>query len=173
MKALLQRVTSASVTVIEDGRSHEAGRVGPGLVVFVAVERGDGPADVRYIAAKVCDLRVFEDPLAPDRRMTRSMREHGGGVLIVSNFTLAADCRRGRRPSFDRAAPPDVARPIYEAVVRAIETAGVQVAAGHFQATMQVALVNDGPVAVWLDSRQRAGAAGASPDASPGTSHAV
>jgi D-tyrosyl-tRNA(Tyr) deacylase len=154
MKALLQRVASASVTVAGHDAPRRVGQIGAGLLVFIAVERDDGPRDVGYVAGKVCELRVFEDPALPDRRMTRSVTEMGGDVLVVSQFTLAADCRRGRRPSFDRAAPPDEARPVYDALVRAIGGAGVRVATGEFQAAMQVELVNDGPVTFWLDSRK-------------------
>ena len=150
MKALLQRVSSARVTVAGPHQPRRVGQIGVGLLVFLAVERDDGLQDIRYVASKVCELRVFEDPAQPERRMTRSVVEIGGDVLVVSQFTLAADCRRGRRPSFDRAASPDVARPAYDAVVQAISGAGVRVATGEFQASMQVELVNDGPVTFWI-----------------------
>ena len=147
MRAVVQRVTSAAVTV--GGRA--VGAIAHGLLVFVGVEKDDGPADVEYIAGKVGALRVFEDDA---HHMNRSVHEVGGAVLVVSQFTLAADCRRGRRPSFDAAAPPDVARPLYEDVVRALQAAGLSVATGEFQAMMQVSLVNDGPVTLLLDSRK-------------------
>ena len=147
MRAVVQRVISASVTVGE----RTVGAIGPGLLVFVGVEKNDGPADADYIAAKVSALRVFEDDA---RHMNRSVHEAGGSVLVVSQFTLAADCRKGRRPSFDDAAAPGVAKPLYEAVVRALQSAGLTVATGEFQAMMQVSLVNDGPVTLLLDSRK-------------------
>jgi len=120
--------------------------------VFVGVEREDGPADVDYIAGKVRDLRVFEDEA---HHMNRSLQDVGGAVLVISQFTLAADCRKGRRPSLDAAAAPQLAKPLYEDVVRALRNTGLTVATGEFQATMQVALVNDGPVTLLLDSRRR------------------
>ena len=123
--------------------------------MFVGVERGDGPADVNYIAAKIRELRVFEDPAGPSRHLNLSIGDVGGSVLVVSQFTLAGDCRKGRRPSFDQAAPPDVARPLYEDVVRELRSGGINMATGEFQATMQVSLVNDGPVTLLLDSRKR------------------
>lgn len=147
MRAVVQRVTSAAVTV--DART--VGSIGRGLLVFVGVEQDDGPADAAYIAGKIRDLRIFEDDA---RHMNRSLADTGGAVLVVSQFTLAADCRKGRRPSFDRAAAPGVARPLYEDVVRRLRDDGLVVATGEFQAMMQVALVNDGPVTILLDSRK-------------------
>lgn len=154
MRAVLQRVREARVTVGD----RVTGAIGHGLLVLLGVERGDGPQDVTYIVGKIRDLRVFErdDDDGTRRRMDLSVADVGGGVLVVSQFTLAADCRRGRRPSFDRAAPPDVARPLYEAVVSALAGGGLTVATGEFQADMQVALVNDGPVTLLLDSRESA-----------------
>jgi D-aminoacyl-tRNA deacylase len=152
MRAVVQRVSSAAVTV--DART--VGAIGHGLLVFVGVEREDGPPDAEYVAGKIRELRVFEDPADPERsHMNRSVRDVGGSVLIVSQFTLAGDCRRGRRPSFDQAAAPDIAKPLYEAVIRALQVSGLQVATGEFQAMMQVSLVNDGPVTMLLDSRKR------------------
>ena len=124
-------------------------------MVLVGVERDDGPADVSYLAAKVRDLRIFEDPGDSTRHLNRSVRDSGGSVLVVAQFTLAGDCRKGRRPSFDEAAPPAVARALYEDVVRELRSAGLNVATGEFQAMMQVSLVNDGPVTLLLDSRKR------------------
>jgi D-aminoacyl-tRNA deacylase len=145
MRAVVQRVSSARVTV--DDRT--VGEIARGLLVFIGVEQRDGPADVEYIARKIRELRIFEDDA---RHMNRSVEEVGGSVLAVSQFTLAADCRKGRRPSFDEAAPPHVARPLYEDVVRELRRAGLTVATGEFQAMMQVSLVNDGPVTLLLHS---------------------
>lgn len=151
VRAVVQRVASAEVTV--EGES--VGRIGRGLLVFVGVERDDGARDAEYIARKVCDLRVFEHPSDPRQNFHRSVHEVGGSVLVVSQFTLAGDCRKGRRPSFDAAAAPDLARRLYEDVVGTIQSAGLAVATGRFQAAMQVALVNDGPVTLLLDSKKR------------------
>ncbi len=148
MRAVVQRVLSAKVTV--DDRT--VGEIGQGLLVLVGVEQGDGPADVEYIARKIRELRVFEDEA---RHLNRSVQDVGGSVLVVSQFTLAADCRKGRRPSFDEAAPPRIAKPLYEDVVRELQANGLQVATGEFQAMMLVSLVNDGPVTLLLDSRKR------------------
>jgi D-tyrosyl-tRNA(Tyr) deacylase len=131
------------------------GEIGRGLLVFVGVEQGDGPADVQYLATKIRDLRVFEDPSDPSRHVNLSVQDVGGTVLVVSQFTLAGDCRKGRRPSFDQAAPPQVARPLYEEVVRELRSSGITTATGEFQAVMQVSLVNDGPVTLLLDSRKQ------------------
>jgi D-tyrosyl-tRNA(Tyr) deacylase len=151
MRAVVQRVSSAAVTVGE----REAGKIARGLLVFVGVERGDGPADVQYIAGKVRELRVFEDPADPAKRLNRSVQDVGGSVLVVSQFTLAGDCRKGRRPSFDEAEAPLVARPLVDDVIRDLRTAGVVVESGEFQAMMQVSIVNDGPVTLLLDSRKK------------------
>jgi D-tyrosyl-tRNA(Tyr) deacylase len=148
MRAVLQRVASAAVTVGE----RTVGRIGHGLLSLVGVESGDGPADAQYIAGKIAALRVFEDD---EHHMNRSIQDVDGAVLVVSQFTLAADCRKGRRPSFDAAARPEIAKPLYEDVVRELEGRGVRVSTGEFQAAMQVALVNDGPVTLLLDSRKR------------------
>ena len=150
MRAVVQRVSSASVTVAD----RVVGRIDRGLLVFVGVEKGDGPADVRYIAGKIRDLRVFEDPAEESRHLNRSVQDVGGAVLVVSQFTLNADCRKGRRPSFDNAAAPQLARPLCEDVVRELQSYGLDVSTGEFQATMQISLVNDGPVTLLLDSRR-------------------
>ena len=148
MRAVVQRVSAARVAVGD----RTVGEIAHGLLVFVGVEQGDGPADVQYIAGKIRDLRVFEDDA---HHLNRSIQDVGGAVLVVSQFTLAADCRKGRRPSFDDAAPPQIARPLYEDVVRDLRAQGLDVATGEFQAMMQVSLVNDGPVTLLLDSRKR------------------
>ena len=147
MRAVVQRVTSAKVTVGE----RVTGEIGPGLLVLLGVDQGDGPADLQYIASKVRDLRIFADA---DGKMNQSVLDVQGGVLVVSQFTLSGDARNGRRPSFASAAPPQIARALYEEVVRELQSSGLQVATGEFQAMMQVSLVNDGPVTILLDSRK-------------------
>ena len=153
MRAVIQRVTRARVTVGE----RETGAIGHGLLVFVGVEDGDGPGDLDYVASKIREVRIFEDDGDADgrKRMNRSVVDVQGSVLVVSQFTLAGDVRRGRRPSFDAAAPPEVARAMYEELVAALRTSGLTVATGEFQAMMRVALENDGPVTILLDSRRR------------------
>jgi D-tyrosyl-tRNA(Tyr) deacylase len=148
MRAVVQRVSSASVAVGD----RTVGRIHHGLLVLLGVENEDGPADVQYIAGKIGDLRMFEDDA---HHMNRSVGDVGGSVLVVSQFTLAGDCRKGRRPSFDAAAAPAVARPLYEDVVSELRAKGLQVETGEFKAMMQVSLVNDGPVTLLLDSRKR------------------
>lgn len=145
MRIVVQRVREAAVEV--DGEV--VGRIGRGLLVLVGVAREDGMGDVGFIAAKIRDLRVFEDE---DGKMNRSVMDTGGSVLLVSQFTLYGDARKGRRPSFDAAAPPELARALYEEVGRRLAGEGLTVATGRFQAPMQVSLVNDGPVTILLDS---------------------
>ncbi|MCA1586188.1 MAG: D-tyrosyl-tRNA(Tyr) deacylase [Acidobacteria bacterium] len=153
MRAVVQRVLTARVTV--EGR--DVGAIGRGLLVFIGVETGDGATDVEYIATKVREIRVFEDErdASGRKRMNHSVEDVGGAVLVVSQFTLAADVRRGRRPSFDQAAPPAQARPLYEDVVEKLRAAGLTVETGEFQAMMRVSLENDGPVTILMDSRKR------------------
>ena len=148
MRAVVQRVTQASVSV--EGRV--VGAIGRGLVVLLGVARDDGPADVEYLAEKTARLRIFPDAAG---RFDRSVLDVGGAVLVVSQFTLLGDCRRGRRPSFTEAAPPEVAEPLYEQFCQALKDQGLEVQTGVFQAMMQVALVNDGPVTVLLDSKKQ------------------
>jgi D-tyrosyl-tRNA(Tyr) deacylase len=131
------------------------GEIGRGLLAFVGVERGDNHADAAYIASKIRELRVFDEPGDAARRLNRSVQDVGGSVLVVSQFTLAADCRKGRRPSFDDAEAPQLAKPLVDEVTENLRAAGVPVATGEFQAMMQVAIVNDGPVTLMLDSRKR------------------
>lgn len=147
MRVVLQRVSSASVSV--DGS--ECARIGRGLVALVGVGRDDGPDDVQYTAGKIRNLRLFEDD---GGRMNRSLADAGGELLVVSQFTLYGDCRRGRRPSFDKAAPPAGARRLYEDLVAALRADGLTVRTGRFQAMMQVELINDGPVTLLIDSRR-------------------
>ena len=153
MRAVVQRVTNARVTV----DTRVTGEIGQGLLVFVGVEKDDNDADLDYIVSKIRDLRIFEDDGDADgrKRMNRSVADIGGSVLVVSQFTLSGDVRRGRRPSFDAAAPPDIARAYYESVVRKLRDSGLTVATGEFQAMMRVQLENDGPVTILIDSRRR------------------
>ena len=148
MRAVVQRVTSARVSI----GARTAGEIGRGLVVLVGIGRDDTAADVAYVAGKIRDLRIFE---GDGRPMDRSVLDTGGSVLVVSQFTLYGDVRRGRRPAFDQAAPPDAARALYEDLVRELRAAHVPVATGEFQAMMQVELVNDGPVTILIDSTKQ------------------
>ncbi len=148
MRAVVQRVSRGSVTV--DGMV--VGRIGRGFVVLVGVAEGDTPEDAAWLAAKVAGLRVFEDA---EGKMNLSLGEVGGEVLVVSQFTLMGDCRKGRRPGFDAAARPEAAVPLYEAVVTALRAGGLRVETGRFQTHMEVELVNDGPVTLLLDSRRQ------------------
>jgi D-tyrosyl-tRNA(Tyr) deacylase len=127
------------------------GEIDRGLLVLLGVADDDGPSDVQYIVGKVRDLRIFDDEAG---KMNRTVAEASGGVLVVSQFTLCGDVRKGRRPSFDSAAPPALARALYEDVVRDLRSSGLQVATGEFQARMEVELVNDGPVTILLDSKK-------------------
>lgn len=145
MRAVVQRVSSASVTV--EGAVHAG--IGRGLLVLLGVGPDDTPERAARLATKVAGLRLFEDP---DGKMNLACDEVGGAVLCISQFTLYADVRRGRRPSFEAAAPPAQALPLYEAFCRAIEAAGLRCARGVFGAHMEVALVNDGPVTLVIDS---------------------
>jgi D-tyrosyl-tRNA(Tyr) deacylase len=151
MKAVIQRVTSASVVV--DGKM--IGRIGGGLVVLLGVARGDDESDSRYLIEKIGTLRIFSDELG---KMNRSLVDLGGSVLLVSQFTLLGRTSNGRRPSFDAAAPPDVARRLYEQMATDLRAQGITVETGVFGAHMEVHLVNDGPVTFMLDSRQSPGA---------------
>lgn len=145
MRAVVQRVRRAAVTV--DGR--EVGSIGRGLLVLLGVGRDDAQRDVDYIAGRIRNLRLFTDAAG---RMNLPVGEVDGAVLVVSQFTLLGDCRRGRRPSYVAAAPPEHARTLYSAVVERLRRDGVAVETGEFQAMMDVELVNDGPVTVLLDS---------------------
>ena len=149
MRAVIQRVTSARVRVGD----RVTGVIDRGLLVLLGVARGDTIADVQYVAGKIRDLRVFESDTG--KPMDRSVVEVGGAVLVVSQFTLYGDVRKGRRPSFDEAAPPDEARNLYEGLVRELRAAHVPVSTGEFQAMMYVELVNDGPVTMLVDSRRQ------------------
>ena len=148
MRAVVQRVTFARVRV--DRRI--VGEIGAGLLVFAGVEKGDGPEDIAYVAAKVNDLRIFEDAAG---KMNLSLQEVRGSALVVSQFTLCGDARRGRRPSFDAAESPETARLVYERLLDALRELHIVVQTGEFQAHMDVELSNDGPVTLLLDSRRR------------------
>lgn len=147
MRAVVQRVTCAKVVV----EGETVGEIGPGLLVLVGVQTGDTEADAAYVAAKIADLRLFDDA---DGKINRSLAETGGAALVVSQFTLLGDCRKGRRPSFSDAAPPNEGRAGYESVVSHLRARGIIVQTGVFQAEMAVSLTNDGPVTVLLDSRK-------------------
>src|SRR3954468_10094691 len=148
MRAVVQRVSRATVSV---GREI-CGEIGPGLLVLLGVGNGDSQTDADYLADKIAGLRIFEDQ---DGKMNRSVLEVGGSVLAVSQFTLYGDVRRGKRPSFDDAAAPEIARRLYELFVERIRAAGLRCETGRFQEMMQVELVNEGPVTILLDSRKQ------------------
>ncbi|MCK4536206.1 MAG: D-tyrosyl-tRNA(Tyr) deacylase [Desulfuromonadales bacterium] len=147
MKAVLQRVTSASVTV----EGQVVGQIGPGLLVLLGVEQGDDEKDLAFVADKTAQLRIFADA---EGKMNLSVKDVGGEVLVVSQFTLLGDCRKGRRPGFTKAAPPELADSYYQQFVDRLRRTGLEVATGTFQAYMQVQLTNDGPVTMLLDSRK-------------------
>ncbi|WP_134726111.1 D-aminoacyl-tRNA deacylase [Paracoccus luteus] len=149
MRALVQRVTEAEVTVA--GRS--TGRIGAGLLVLVCAMQGDDAAQADRLAGRIARLRIFSDDAG---RMNRSVLDTGGAVLVVSQFTLAADTRTGNRPGFSTAAPPDVGEALYLRFAAALRDQGLPVATGEFGADMRVALVNDGPVTIWMDTTDRA-----------------
>jgi len=162
MRAVIQRVSRATVTakdglmpwepgmaraVTDDGE--QVGAIGPGLVVLLGIHRDDGPADVDWLVDKIVQLRVFADG---EGKMNRSLLDTGGAMLIVSQFTLHGDCRKGRRPGYSQAARPEQAEALYEEFITAVRKHGIQTATGRFQADMAVELVNDGPVTLLLDS---------------------
>ena len=147
MRAVVQRVTRASVTIEGD----IVGEIGNGFVVLLGVARDDTQSDADYLADKVAALRIFDDE---DGRMNLSVRDVGGGVLIVSQFTLYGDVRRGLRPSWSDAAAPEIAEPLYEYFVGKMRESEVHIATGSFRRMMEVELVNDGPVTILLDSRK-------------------
>ena len=149
MRAVVQRVTQARVRVGD----RVTGEIGPGLLVLVGVSKPDTAADVAHVAAKIRDMRVFEGDAG--KPMDRSIVQSGGSVLVVSQFTLYGDMRKGRRPSFDEAAAPELARDLYEGLVRELRSFGLTVETGEFQAMMHVELVNDGPVTILIDSTKQ------------------
>ncbi len=148
MKALLQRVSRASVSVAGE----EVGRIGAGLAVLLGVAGGDTEEDAQYLLQKIINLRIFSDAAG---KFNLSLLDTGGELLLVSQFTLLADARKGRRPSFTEAAPPELAAALVEYFVGQARAAGIRVATGRFQAHMLVEILNDGPVTIMLDSRER------------------
>ena len=146
MRAVVQRVRSARVTV----EGAVVGEIGKGLLVLLGITHDDSAEGANWLAEKIVGLRIFEDDAG---KMNHSLDEVGGAMLIVSQFTLYGDCRKGRRPSFVEAAPPEVAMPLYEGFIRAVQSLGVAVGTGRFGAMMQVELVNDGPVTLIVDAK--------------------
>ena len=146
MRAVIQRVKESSVRA----ENQVIGRTGLGLLVLLGVAQDDSPADADYLVNKIANLRIFEDKKG---KMNRSLLETGGDMMVVSQFTLLADCRKGRRPSFVEAAEPEVAAGIYEYFVKQVRSLGITVATGRFRAMMEVALINEGPVTIILESR--------------------
>jgi len=145
MRAVIQRVKESSVHT----GNRLIGSTGPGLLVLLGLAKGDSPADADYLVNKIANLRIFEDE---NRKMNRSLLETGGEMLVVSQFTLLADCRKGRRPSFVNAAEPEMATALYEYFVSRVRNLGITVATGRFRAMMEVALINEGPVTIIIES---------------------
>lgn len=148
MRACIQRVSSARVRV----EGETVGEIGRGFLLLLGVAAGDGPTELRWMVDKVVGLRIFDDG---EGKMNLSLADVGGELLVVSQFTLLGDCRKGRRPSFIDAAPPEMAERMYEEFVAAARAAGIRVATGRFRTHMEVELVNDGPVTLLLDSADR------------------
>jgi D-tyrosyl-tRNA(Tyr) deacylase len=148
MKALLQRVTAAQVTV----ESEVVGKIGHGLVVFVGVANDDTPEDINYLTRKIVELRIFEDT---EGKFNLSLLDVSGELLLVSQFTLLANTRKGRRPGFTDAAPPEIAEALFNQFVEQVRTTGLKVETGRFQIHMHVEINNDGPVTIMIDSRER------------------
>jgi D-tyrosyl-tRNA(Tyr) deacylase len=149
MRAVIQRVSSASVTI----EGTIAGAINGGLLVLLGIEDADTGADVQWLSGKIVNLRIFADEAGV---MNRSVLETGGGILLVSQFTLHASTKKGNRPSYIRASKPEVAIPLYEQMIRQLEAdLGKPIATGRFGADMQVALLNDGPVTIWIDTKNR------------------
>ena len=150
MRACVQRVSRAEVAV----GGETVGRIGRGMLVLLGVAADDSEADARQLAGKIAGLRIFEDAQG---KMNLALADVGGAMLVVSQFTLLGDCRKGRRPSFTGAAAPELAEKLYQVFVRTVAAQGIEVATGRFREHMEVELVNDGPVTLLLDSRQLAG----------------
>ncbi len=147
MRAVVQRVKSAEVWV--DGRV--IGKIGKGLLVFLGIARGDGENDLHYLTSKIPHLRIFEDE---SEKFNLSLKEIGGEILVVSQFTLYGDCRKGRRPSFTEAEEPILAKTLYDRFISELRAQGIPIQTGEFQAKMEVSLINDGPVTLLLDSKR-------------------
>jgi len=147
MRAVIQRVKSSSVAV----ENETVGKIGKGLLILLGIAKADKTDDVKYLADKIVNLRIFEDE---NRKMNRSLMDTGGEMLVVSQFTVLGDCKKGRRPSFVNAAAPDHASELYRIFVEAVRQKGVPVETGRFQAMMEVHLLNDGPVTLMLDSKK-------------------
>lgn len=147
MRAVIQRVKSAEVWV--DGRLK--GKIGKGLLVFIGVAKGDGESDLHYLTSKIPQLRIFEDE---SEKFNLSLKEIGGEILVVSQFTLYGDCRKGRRPSFTEAEEPAIAKALYDQFISELRGQGIPIQTGEFQAKMEVHLINDGPVTLLLDSKK-------------------
>ncbi len=148
MRAVVQRVTACEVRVSDQ----TVGQIGPGLLVLLGISLSDEEEHADYLADKIAHLRIFEDDAG---KMNRSLVDTGGEMLVVSQFTLLGDCRKGRRPSFVEAAPPEKAERLYDYFVDRVRLNGISVATGQFQAMMAVSLVNDGPVTIWIDTDTR------------------
>ena len=147
MRVCIQRVSQAKVIQVESGKI--SGQIGPGLLVLLGVKDSDTESDAVYLANKSASLRIFEDDAG---KMNLSLLETGGKMLIVSQFTLYADCRKGRRPSFTEAAKPEKAIPLYRRFIEEVAKLGIEVAEGEFQTEMRIELANEGPVTIWIDS---------------------
>ncbi len=147
MRAVVQRVKKASVVV--DGKI--VGKIGKGILILLGVGKEDTEEDIRWLADKVSNLRIFEDD---EGKMNKSVKDVGGKILVVSQFTLYGDCRKGRRPSFTQAAPPEKGRFFYEKFIEDLKKEGIEVESGIFGAKMEVHLINDGPVTILLDSKK-------------------
>lgn len=148
MRAVIQRVTEASVSVA----GSEVGRIKKGLLILLGVEKSDTEDDLHYLYEKIVNLRIFEDEAS---KMNLSLQEVSGELLVVSQFTLYGDCRKGRRPSFDDAAPAELAKSMYESFIELSKRSGYNVQTGKFQSHMSVQLINDGPVTILLDSKKK------------------
>lgn len=144
MKALIQRVTQASVEI----NGEIVGNIGPGVLVFIGITHGDTASQARWLANKLINLRIFEDAQG---KLNRSLIDQKGSALIISQFTLYADCSGGRRPSFIQAAPPEIANPLYEQFIAEVGKSGISTATGIFGAEMKVSLINDGPITIMLE----------------------
>ena len=151
MRAVVQRVARSAVSVVEGDDEREVGRIGPGLMVLIGVAAGDTEAEARRLAEKIAGLRIFPDD---EGKLNRDVREAGGEILAISQFTLLADTRKGRRPSFVAAAPPEQGELLYDAVVRHLRQGGLTVHSGRFGAHMHVEILNDGPVTIILDTAE-------------------